>query len=417
MKLWPDRGLWRHRDFLNLWTAQIVSAFGSRITRTALPAMAIVSLGAADAEVALLGALALVPGVVVGIVASGFIDATRKQPLLVAADVVRAVTIASVPLAAWFDVLTMAQIYAVSLVVGAATALFAIADQSFLPAIVGKEHLAEGNAKLGATDSVAEIGGPAIGGILIQLVTAPVAMMIDAVGLIWSAIFLSRIKARETLDAGEGEGIGAAAGGLKAIFASAYVRPLFLAEAIAMFAFGFFSALYMLFLLRELQIDIALTGIIIGFGGVGALAGAMLSNWAVKAFGFGQAVLFFLAVYMTAPLLIPLAVGSDPLSIGLLIAHQLLGDCFGVAYFIQTTTLRQTIMPESVLGRVSAAFFTMNGLMLMVGAFVAVPLADWLGVRPTVWVGILAGMLAIVPVLLSPVVRMRSVEEDAPEAA
>lgn len=418
MNLWPDSGLWRHRDFLNLWAAQTVSAFGNRITRTALPTLAIVTLGASDAEVSLLAALGVAPAIVVSLAASGFIDRVPKKPLMIAADLARAVLIASVPVVAWLGGLGMMQLYAVAVLACIAGTLFQIADQAFLPVVVDKAHLVEGNAKLGATESIAEIAGPGIAGLLIQIVTAPVAVLLDALSFLWSAAFLIRIRVIETPQPREtGRPLARAAAGIRAIWASSYVRPLFLAEMLGMLSWGFFASLYMLFALRELGLDVATTGIVIGFGGVGAFAGALFGNWVVRAIGLGPALLLFLALNMGGGLFFASARGAGWDSIALLVAHQLVGDCFAVAYGIQARSLRQSVMPRALLGRVAAASVTMQAAMLSLGAFAAVPLAEWIGVRGAVWAGVLIGLSSVLVVLASPVRRLRRLEDAAPRDA
>lgn len=152
LRWWPAGGLWRHPDFLRLWAAQAASAFGSRITRTALPILAILTVGATPSEVAVLSALGVAPGVLVGLWAGGRVDRTARRPLLVGADLARALLILTIPAAAWLGALSMPQLYAVAAGVGAATTLFQIADNSFLPALVGRDLLVEGNARLEATD-------------------------------------------------------------------------------------------------------------------------------------------------------------------------------------------------------------------------------------------------------------------------
>jgi len=399
---------------MNLWAAQIVSAFGSRITRTALPALAIVSLGASDSEVALLGALGVAPAILVSLAASGFIDRVPKRPLMIAADVARAVLIVSVPVVAWAGGLGMLQLYIVAVVACVAGTLFQIADQAFLPVIVEREHLVEGNSKLGATDAVAEIAGPGIAGILIQVVTAPVAVLLDALCFLWSAFFLTRIKVVEPKLAREpGRPLARAAAGIRAVWGSRFVRPLFLAEMLGMLSWGFFAALYMLFALRELGLDVATTGIIIGFGGIGAFAGALFGSWVVRAIGFGPALLIFLTLNMGGGVFFAAARGPGWDSIALLVAHQLIGDCFAVAYGIQARSLRQSVMPQALLGRVAAATVTMQATMLTLGAFIAVPVAEWIGVRGAVWTGVVIGLSSVLVVLLSPVARLQTIEEAA----
>ncbi len=417
MRLWPAGGLWRHPGFLRLWAAQIVSAFGSRITRTALPAVAILTLGASDGAVALLGALALVPSVVVGLLASTFIDRVRRRPLMIACDLLGALAVISIPLAAWAGVLSMAQVFAVALLANGASALFALADQTLLPDLVGRDHLEEGNAKLSATDSVAEIAGPSVAGGLIQAVTAPFAIVVHTAALIWSVFMLSQVRVTETPHREDADaGPGAALRGLRAVARSPILRALFAAEAVLMFGFGFLAALYMLFALRVLDLEIGAAGLIISVGGIGALAGALVGPPLARRFGVGPSVTVLFALAAAASLLVPLATGDDLFSIGCLVAAQLVGDAAAVAYFIQSTTLRQMVAAPSVLGRVNAALLVMHGLVLLAGALVAAPLAEAVGIRGAVWTGAGIGLCGVLPLLLSPVLHLRRLDELQPTA-
>ncbi|MCC6917968.1 MAG: MFS transporter [Alphaproteobacteria bacterium] len=417
MQLWPDRGLWRHRDFLNLWAAQIVSAFGSRITRTAMPALAILLLGAPDGEVALLGALSVAPAILTGLVASRFIDRARKRPLLIAADLARAGLVASIPAAAWLGLLSMAQLYVVAFLAGAAAALFQIADQSFLPSVVGRHQLAEGNTKLAATESIAEIGGPGMAGFLIQIFTAPVAILIDALSFLWSALFLMRIRVPETV-AAPAEAPESPWAGLGAIWGNAHIRPIFLSELIGMTGWGFFAALYMLFALRTLGLGIEIVGLIIGVGGIGAFVGAIIVGPAVRALGVGPALLLFIALNMGAAILLPLSLQAGPvLAIAMLAAHQLVGDAFGSAFSILGTTLRQTAAAPALLGRVNAAFVTMHAVSLLTGSLIAVPLASWLGVLPAVAAGVAIQLCGILPILSPRLLRLQRLDDADAVAA
>lgn len=416
MRFWPTGGLWRHRDFLHLWGAQVISALGSRVTRTALPALAIITLGASDGEVAFLGALALLPAVVIGLAATTFIDRVRRRPLMIACDLLGAAALLSIPIAAWAGALGMLQVYIVAVIAGCTATLFALADQTLLPDLIGREHLEEGNAKLATTDSIAEIGGPALAGVLIEILTAPFAILADALSLLWSALLLGRIRAVEAPQQESGDtGLAAALAGLKSVWHSRMLAALFGAEAIMMFSFGFFAALYMLFALRVLGMDIGFVGLIISVGGVGALLGAV-GPPLVRRIGLGAAILLFFTLTIGSSLLIPAASGDDGVSVACLVAAQLVGDAAAVAYFIQTTTLRQTVTPPAVLGRVNAALLTMHGLVLMIGALAAAPLAEAIGIRATVWVGISLGFIGVIPLLLSPVPRLRSLDEVQPSA-
>jgi len=409
VRWWPQGGLWRHPDFLRLWGAQVGSAFGSRITRTALPIIAVL-IHATAAEVAVLAALGVAPGVLVGLFAGGYVDRARRLPLLVGADLVRALLILTIPAAAYAGWLSMPQLYLVAALVAAATTLFQIADSSFLPTLVGRELLVEGNARLGATDSVAETAGPGIAGILIQLLTGPVAVIVDALSYLWSALLLSRIRtpeARSAATAREGSMWDDARAGFRACLADRLVRPLLLADAVAMFFGGFFMALYIVLYMETLRLPPAAVGLVISVGGVGAFAGALLAGPLGRVRRTGAAMIASLALGQAAMLFLPLAAYAGRFAIVCLVAQQLVGDGFLAAYRIHAISLRQRVLPDATMGRANATFHVVIGIALPAGALVAGPLAGVIGVVPALWIGTTGGLLAVPVLLASPLPRLR----------
>ncbi|PTL80065.1 MFS transporter [Vitiosangium sp. GDMCC 1.1324] len=410
MRWWPSGGLWRHPDFLRLWGAQIASAFGSRITRTALPIIAILSIQATPTEVAVLSALSVAPGVFVGLFAGGHIDRTAKRPLLVGADLVRALLIFTIPFAAWLGVLSMPQLYVVAATVGAATTLFQIADNSFLPALVGTGLLVEGNAKLEATDSIAEAAGPGLAGVLIQALTAPVVVILDALSYLWSAFMLSRIRATEqpaTVAESGTSVFGDMKIGFRASLAHPLVGPTLISDAIMYFFGGFFLALYMFLALETLGLSPATVGLIISVGGVGAFAGALIANPLGRLVGMGSAMAISLGVGQAANLFIALALHARTLAIPFLVLQQLIGDALLGAYVVHSISLRQRVLPHAVLGRANATFHVVTGLMLPAGALLAGPLAGALGISPAIWIGACGGLLAVPVLLRSQILQLR----------
>ena len=241
--------LTRDRDFVHLWAAQTVSAFGSRITRTALPVIAILMVNAGPIDLAILSSLSVIPGVAVGLFAGGFVDRNAKRPVLVATDLLRALAVFSVPLAAWYWHLSIEQLYVVAGVVGACSALFQLADTAYLPVVIGRERLIDGNSKLQATDSVAEIGGPGLAGVLIQALTAPVTLVIDAVSYVVSAVLIFRMKTIEPPAAAAHATpsiVDDVRTGARAGFGHPIVGRTFWAIAIDDLSGGFFMGLYTL---------------------------------------------------------------------------------------------------------------------------------------------------------------------------
>ncbi|HEX9936923.1 MAG TPA: MFS transporter, partial [Longimicrobium sp.] len=386
---------------------------------TALPIIAILTLRATPAQVAVLAALGVAPGVLVGLFAGGHVDRADKRPLLIGADLVRALLILTIPAAAWLGVLSMPQLYVIAALVAAATTLFQIADNSYLPALVGRERLVEGNARLSATDSVAEAAGPGIAGVLIQLLTAPVAVLVDAASYLWSALLLGRIRTREVREPAEVETaetsvLGDARAGFRACLAHPLVRPLLLADAVMYLFGGFFMALYMVLALETLRLSPAVVGVVIGVGGVGSFAGALLAERLGRARRTGAAMVAALAVGQAAVLLVPLAAGAGWLAIPLLVAQQLVGDACLTAYEIHALSLRQRVLPDAVLGRANAAFHVVTGVALPAGALIAGPLAIVAGVAPAMWVGACGALLAVPILLASPLPRLRPSELEGP---
>ncbi|WNG25508.1 MFS transporter [Cystobacter fuscus] len=398
---WPSGGLWSHPDFLRLWGAQIVSAFGSRITRTALPILALLTLQATPTEIAVLSALGVAPGLLVGLFMGGHVDRAAKRPLLIGADVVRALLLLTLPLAARFGALSMPQLYLVAAAVGAATTLFQIADNSYLPTLVDKALLVEANARLEASESVAEAAGPGLAGVLVQWLTAPVAIGVDALSYVWSALWLGRIRTPEQPAAATEAHVsvlGDIVTGFRACLDHPLIRPVLVAEAVMYFFGGFFLSLYMVYTLETLGLTPATVGVIIGVGGVGSFVGALLARPMVRR-GLGPAMGFSLLVGQGANLLIPLAGEAGAWSIPLLVLQQLLGDALLGAYVIHALSLRQWVMDAEVLGRANATFHVVTGLLLSLGALLAGPLVDVLGMVPTLWIGAGGGLLAV-PLLL-----------------
>ena len=407
MRLLPRTGPFQQRDFLRLWGAQASSAIGARITRTALPVLAVLSVDASPLGLGVLAALSLGPGVVVSLATAGTIDRSRKRPILITADLVRAVAVFSLPLAAWAGVLTLAQLYAVAAVVGVGTAVFQIADNAYLPTLLDKDQLVAGNSTIEATEAVAEIAGPSLAGVLIQTLTAPVAVLIDALGYVASAVLLGRIRKPEAPAAVE-ESPSVwrdIALGFSASWGHRQVRPLLLAFAASSFFSGTFAALYMKFLLEDLDLGVSTVGIVIAMGGVGSLIGALGSAPLARRLGLGPAMVILMLLAEAAGLLIPAASGPLWLVLAFLFAHQLIGDGLTVAFMVQAVSLRQRVLPLEVLARSNAAFLAVTGALLPLGALAAGGLADVIGVRPAMWAGM--GGALLTPLFLLPLWRLR----------
>src|SRR5215212_6066759 len=267
-------GLWRHPDFMRLWAGQTVSQFGSTVTREALPYTAILVLGASPLQMGLLGAAGAAPLLLLGLFAGVWVDRMHRRPLMIAADIGRAVLLLSVPVAYLLGWMRIEQLYLVAALTGVLTVFFNVAYQSALPGLIHREHLLEGNSKLGLSESVAEIGGTPLGGLLVQLVSGPITLLLDALSFVFSAWMLRRIRAEEPPPAPPEQHQHIwrdLSTGLRVIWADPLLRAMAGTSAIQSFFGWFFGAIYGLYAIRVIGMGTAMLGITVAFGGVGAL--------------------------------------------------------------------------------------------------------------------------------------------------
>ena len=402
--------LWRHAGFVRLWSAQAISTFGARIARTGLPFAAVLTIHAHPSALGVLAAMSTVPAVVVGLFSGGLVDRSRRRPLMIFADLVRAAALLIVPIAAIAGILSMTELYVAAVVVGGASALFDIADHAYLPSLVGKADLIEGNAKLAVTESVAEIGGPALAGFLVQLLSAPIAIGVNAVSYLASAGLLATISDEERAHLpGKTRNLWHIdlRAGASVIFASPLIKPLFLMAISSPVFEGFFAALYSIYAIKVLHLSPSLIGVIIGVGGVGALFGASLSSLSCRKFGPGPTIVFGYIASALSAFFVPLATGSTLTKTAMMMAAQLFGDSLAVAAIIPSSSLRQTVLPGEALGRTAALFRAGAGASTLVGALLGGFLGETLGIRMTLFIAV-CGILACTSVgLFSPLTKLK----------
>ncbi|HXC57485.1 MAG TPA: MFS transporter [Rhizomicrobium sp.] len=392
----PPATLWRHTGFLRLWAAQTVSAFGARITREGLALASVLTIDATPLQLGILAALSTGPSVLVGLVGGGFVDRSRKRRIMIASDLARAAILFTVPLAAWFHLLAMNQLYLVALAMGGLGVLFDIADHAYLPHLVAREHLLEGNTRLSTTDSLAEIGGPALAGVLVQTLTAPLAIAVNAVTYAVSALFIGAIRERETVPGAPAERLTLVADlriGFRAFSRSPLIWPLPIMSALSALFGGIFSALYVIFFIRTLGLTPLLMGITVAVGGIGSLLGTAMSAPLVRRVGIGRAIVLGFLVSAFATLFIPLAAGPLWLKLTCMMIAQIVGDSFAVAAMIPTASLRQSVIPRDLLGRAAAALTVSAGAPAVLGAIGGGVLGSLLGPRAGLFVAV-AGILA-----------------------
>jgi Na+/melibiose symporter-like transporter len=400
--------LWHDREFVKLWTGQAISQVGSRITRTALPFTAVMTLNAGPFEMGVLSGAAAAAILLFGLFAGAWADRVRRKPILIYADLGRAAVLATVPLAAMRHSLTMTQLYVVAGIAGLLTVLFDVSYQAYVPSLVSRENLLPANAKLALSESVAEVSGPGIAGFLVQALTAPVAIAFDAISFLVSAMSIALVRRPEPPPAERSEShilaeIGA---GLRTAWGNPYLRAMALRTSTAALFMGFFASLYPLFTVKVLGLSPATIGLIVASGGAFAVIGATVSERLVRRLGFGKAFIGAVLFTNLTSFLHPMAHGSVLLCTVFLVAGQL-GDFAWPTLNITETSLRQATAPPAALGRVNSAMNLMLNGMIPLGSFLGGALAAAIGVREAMFVGTGGYLLSTGWLIFSPVRHLR----------
>ncbi len=411
----PFTGLWRNPNFVKLWAGETISIFGSLVGRTALPFTAVLVLDAGPLQVALLSAAELVPAFLIGPLAGVWVDRLHRRPVLIASDIGRALLLGTIPLAHFLDSLRIEQLYVVAFFVGILTIFFDVAYLSYLPSLVKREELPEGNSKLAATSSIAEIGGFSLSGWLVQLVTGPVTILIDAISFLFSAAFVTAIRAPEPAPrpAAEREGLREEfVEGLGFLLREPAVRAPAAAATTLELSWRLFGAVFLIYATRELGFKPGILGMIFAVGGISSLFGALLARRSAQRFGIGPAMWGGIILMGISMLFIPLARGATVLAAFFLISQQLVGDGGATVFEINQISLRQAVTPERMLGRVNAAIRLTTLAAMLAGSLIGGILGETIGLRPTLVVGASFTFAAALWVVLSPARGMR----DAPVA-
>ena len=393
--------------FRLLLTAIGVSAVGSRITRTALPMAAILLLDATPLQLGWLSVLGVLPGALVAWWAGAWIDRRSRRAVLIGADWVRALLIASIPMTALLGTLTLIQLGVVAALVCMAGVLFEIADHAYLPVIVPSGHLVAANSKRETVDALAEITGPPLGGALVQWLTAPFALAIDACSFVVSALLIGHIRAREPPrdrrdPAQQAAGTSLfreAREGAALVWRHPLLRPLFLSTTLLTFFMSFMASLYTLFALQTLHLSPGVLGLVIGCGGIGALAGAASTPALVRWIGPGRAALAALVLGGFAQVFIPLAPADPFAGAAFLIASQFFGDGLLTIYLITETSLRQQAVAAEALGRAAAVWKMAASIIAPIGMMLGALLAEYAGVRAAMGVLVGGAIVAGVPLV------------------
>jgi len=407
--------LWRHADFMKLWAGQTVSELGAVVTRTAVPLVALLVLGAGPLEMALIVVSASLAVLLVGFFAGAWVDRLRRRPLLIWADLLRAVLLFSIPAAYFAGVLGMEQLYVVVFLQGCLGAFFDAAYPAYVPSLIGVDHVVDANSKLATSSSLAEVGGPGLAGGLVQLIGAPFAILVDAVSFVVSAISLLLIRTpeparpvrtdvtpigREILE------------GLAVLLRHAVLLPLTLRSVIAHVAGSFYGVLYTIFLIEDLHLDPLALGIVISAGGVGSLVGSLFASRAIRRFGIGPALIWSAAGASAIGILTPLAGGPVALAFLMVFLPQLIGDGLQTIEGVAELSLVQGVVPDRLLGRVNASLEVFShGIAYPLGALLAAGVAGTIGVRGGIAIGWAGMAVSILLLVLSPLPRVRQASD------
>ena len=408
------RGVLREHDFRNLFYSTALSRFGQEVSGLALPLVAVLSLNAGELEVGLLAAMSSVAFLLVGLPAGVWVDRLRYRHVLVLSDVIRAVVLLTIPLAWWLGALSIWQLYAVALVTGIFSVFFDVAYQSCLPHLIGRSRLVDGNASLETVRSVAQLGGPAVAGQLIAWLTAPIALVLDALAMGLSALFVFRIRKPQAQPEREpGSKLFAGiAEGLRFVLANPLLRAIAGSSGLFNLAFSAYMAMLIFFLPRDLGLGSGQMGVVFSVLGIGGLLGALAAKRITAWLGEGPAI--WITVAATAPfaLLWPAATNGWVVWLG---AAGLGVASFGVViYNIAQVSFRQRVTPDRLLGRMNATMRFLVWGTQPVGAVLGGVLGQAYGARAALWIAGALACLAFLPVLLSPLRGMRHLPDGEP---
>jgi MFS family permease len=409
--------LWRHADFLKLWAGQTVSELGSVVTRTAVPLVALLVLGAGPLQMALLVVAGSLAVLLVGFFAGAWVDRVRRRPLLIGADAIRALVLFSIPLAFAAGVLSMEQLYLATFAEGCLGALFNAAYPAYVPSLIGVDRVVEGNSKLATSSSIAEIGGPGLAGGLVQLVSAPFAILVDAVSFVVSAVSVLLIRTPEPPRPVRTTVVPIRrdiAEGLQLVRRHRVLLPIVLRSVVAHVAGSFYGVLYTIYLINDLHLTPLLLGIVVSAGGVGSLVGSLFASRVIRRLGLGPALIWTASGAAVLGVLTPLAQGPLVVATAMVFLPQLVGDGLQTIEGVAELSLIQGLSPDRILGRVNATLEVFShGIAYPIGALTAAGVAGAIGVRGGIalgWAGMAASILFLV---LSPLPRIRQASDGA----
>ena len=412
--------LWRQPDFMKLWTGQTISQFGDEITQLAMGFVAITTLGAGPIEMGIFGVVRFLPWIFFTLPAGVWVDRMRRRPILIGADLARAVILASIPIGYLGGFLSLVQVYVVAFLAGTLEVFFDVAYQSYLPSVVDRDELVEGNSKLELSRAGSSVAGPTLAGYLVQAVSAPIAIAFDALSYLGAALFVGLIRRGEPMPEPHDPATGKrpsmwseARAGIGYVVASPYLRNI----AACTGTFNLFGnvggAVALLYLVEVLDLEPATIGLIFALGNIGVLLGALSGGRIAARIGIGPTIVSTAGLGGIGLMLVPLAPVNDPF--WFLVAGGIIGGFSTVVYNVNQVGLRQAITPDRMLGRMNATMRLIVWGTIPVGALIGGLLGATIGFQAALWVSAAGATLAFLPVLLSPVRGLREIPAAAAE--
>ncbi|HEX2754172.1 MAG TPA: MFS transporter, partial [Candidatus Limnocylindrales bacterium] len=401
-----DPSIWRNGAFVRLFTAASVSYVGSFVTRTALPLAAIYGLSAGPLELSAIRSFEFLGWLLVGLVAGAWVDRLRRRPVMIAADLGRAVILVSIPVAAIGGSLTLAHLVVAAFLAAILSVFFNAASGAYLPSIVARSRLVAANSAMSASASMAEFTGFGLSGVLVQILTAPIAIAVDALSFVGSALVLMTIRHPEPArpPAADREPVlREIREGIDVVAHSPILRALAIAHAADHLLWGVFGATYLLFAVDEIGLAPAAIGVITAIGGLGSFVGAAMASRVIARLGAGRAMIVGLAGAAIGSALIPLApTGAVLIGGALLVGQQIIGDASGTVYEVVEASVTQTIVHDRVLGRVKATVSVITTVTALAGSILGGVIGAAFGLRAALIVGIAGAVIAVIVVWRSP---------------
>lgn len=403
--------LWHHTDFLKLWTGETVSLFGSQVTTLALPLTAVIVLRATSMQVGFLYAAGFAPFLFITLFAGVWIDHHRRRPILLVTNVGRALLLSLIPLLAFVGQLHIEELYVIALLTGCFTVFFYLAFQALLPTLLQRNHLVEGNSKLSATQSMAELGGPGLAGLLVQMVTAPLAILTDALSFCIAAISLMLIRTPEPLPEASvnvRNPLREIGEGLRVTFRNRYLCA-FAGEAATYNLFWqVILTVFILYAVRDLHLNAGIIGLLFAVGSAGALLGALLTGSVARRVGVGLTIIGAAALSDVPLLVLAFITQSTPHGFVILLVAFFLQGIGLTGCNVHVDSLRQAMIPDHLQGRANASYRLLVSGALPLGALLGGWLGERVGLQPTLIVGAVGLLSTSLWVVFSPVRRLHT---------